>query len=143
MTVINYGGPDDGSGGRPTPVRIGFDGALSLGADDISGVLIVSAQKAIFDDIVRMVRELDNEAAPKTMVRVHHLNGNVSAKAIQQALDKAVGKTWLGNRPEQQPAQTGQEGNQKNQRNRNNNNNNREQQPAENGNSNRSGNEGE
>jgi hypothetical protein len=122
MTVINYGGPDDGSStGRPSPVRIGFDGALSLGADDVSGVLIVSAQKAIFDDIVRMVRELDNEAAPKTTVHVHHLNGNVSAKAVQQALDKAVGKAWLGNRPEQQPAQTGQEGDKKGPRNRNNN----------------------
>ena len=34
----------DGSD-RPSPVKIGFDGALSLGADDVSGVLIVSAQK--------------------------------------------------------------------------------------------------
>jgi type II secretory pathway component GspD/PulD (secretin) len=136
MTVINYGGSGDGNGsGRPTPVRIGFDGALSLGADDVSGVLIVSAQKAIFDDIVRMVRELDNEAAPKTTVHVHHVNGNVSAKAIQQALDKAVGKAWLGNRPEQQPAQTGQEGDKKGQKNRNNN-------RGDQQNNNNSGNEG-
>jgi len=49
------------------------------------------------------------------------VNGNVSAKAIQETLDKAVGKAWLGNRPEQQPAQTGQPGDQKGQKNRNNN----------------------
>ena len=111
--MINYSGPTEDENDRPTPVKIGFDGALSLGADDVSGVLIVSAQKALFDDIVRMVRELDNEAAPKTTVQVHHVNGNVSAKAIQQAIDKAVGKAWLGNRPEQQPSQTGQEGDKK------------------------------
>ncbi len=113
MTVINYGGSNESESDRPTPLKIGFDGALSLGADDVSGVLIVSAQKALFDDIVRMVHELDNEAAPKTTVQVHQVNGNVSAKAIQQALEKAVGKAWLGNRPEQQPSQTGQEGNKK------------------------------
>ena len=134
MTVINYSGQSDDSNSRPTPVKIGFDGALSLGADDVSGVLIVSAQKALFNDIVRMVHELDNEAAPKTTVQVHHINGNVSAKSIQQALDKAVGKAWLGNRPEQQPAQTGPEGKKK--RGDNNRNNNRGEQPGDNGNNN-------
>ena len=31
------------------------------------------------------------------------------AEALQKALDKSVGKAWLGNRPEQQPNQTGPE----------------------------------
>jgi type II secretory pathway component GspD/PulD (secretin) len=113
MTVINYGGAADDENERPSPVKIGFDGALSLGADDVSGVLIVSAQKAIFGDIVRMVEELDNQAAPKTTVQVHHVNGNVSAQALQKAIDKAVGKAWLGQRPEQQPNQTGPDGDKK------------------------------
>jgi hypothetical protein len=122
MTVLSFGpSSSDPNNDRTSPVKIGFDGALSLGADDVSGVLIVSAQKALFDDIVRMIRELDNEAAPKTTVHVHHVNGNVSAKAIQETLDKAVGKAWLGNRPEQQPTQTGQPSDQKIQKNRNNN----------------------
>jgi type II secretory pathway component GspD/PulD (secretin) len=113
-TVINYGGSGDSDkNDRPSPVKIGFDGALSLGADDVSGVLIVSAQKALFADIVRMIHELDNEAAPKTTVAVHHVNGNVSAKSLQAAIDKAVGKAWLGSRPEQQPSQTGPEGEKK------------------------------
>jgi hypothetical protein len=136
MTVINYSSGTDDNASRPTPVKIGFDGALSLGADDVSGVLIVSAQKALFGDIVRMVQELDKEAAPKTTVQVHHINGNVSAKSIQQALDKAVGKAWLGNRPEQQPAQTGQDGNKR--RNNRNNNRGEQQQPQ----SDNAGNEG-
>jgi type II secretory pathway component GspD/PulD (secretin) len=112
MTVINYGGSDSSnSGDRPSPMKVGFDGALSLGADDVSGVLIVSAQKGIFNDIVRMVRELDEQASPQTTVQVHRVSGNVSVEALQKAIDKAVGKAWLGNRPEQLPQQTGPDNN--------------------------------
>ena len=114
VTVINYGGGGgEGGSDRPSPLKVGFDGALSLGADDISGVLIVSAQKGLFDDIVRMVRELDEQASPKTTVQVHRVNGNFSAQALQKALDKAVGRAWLGNRPEQQPNLTGPEADKK------------------------------
>ena len=122
MTVINYGGSDSSSSGdRPSPMKVGFDGALSLGADDVSGVLIVSAQKGIFNDIVRMVRELDEQASPQTTVQVHHVSGNVSAEALQKAIDKAVGKAWLGNRPEQVTQQTGPDNNdQKNENDRGN-----------------------
>lgn len=107
VTVINYGGSGGSDENRPSSVKLAFDGALSLGADDVSGVLIVSAQKGIFDDIVKMVRELDTEAAPRTTVHVHRVNGNVTPAALQKALDEAVGKSWLGNRPEQ----TGSTGN--------------------------------
>ena len=98
------------SDGKPSQLKVGFEGALSLGADDVSGVLIVSAQAAIFDDIVTMVHELDEQAAPKTTVQVYQTHGIVRAEALQKALEKAVGKAWLGNRPEQQPNQTGTEG---------------------------------
>jgi hypothetical protein len=111
MTVINYGGGGsaggDGDSDRGSAVKVGFEGALSLGADDVSGVLIVSCQQAIFDDIERMIHELDNQAAPQTTVRVVRVGGAVSAEALQKALGNAVGKAWLGNRPEQQPNQTG------------------------------------
>jgi type II secretory pathway component GspD/PulD (secretin) len=115
VTVINYGGGGDSGSDdqRSSSIKVGFDGALSLGADDVSGVLIVSAQQGIFNDIERMVHELDEEAAPKTTVQVHQISGQVSAEALQKALDKAVGKAWLGNRPEQQPNQTGSDAEQK------------------------------
>jgi type II secretory pathway component GspD/PulD (secretin) len=120
-TILSFG-PQSSSGSdsdRKSAIKVGFDGALSLGADDISGVLIVSAQKGIFDDIVRMVRELDNEAAPQTTVHVHHMTGNVSAESVQKALEKAVGRAWLGNRPEQQPNQTGQDDKKRGENNQN------------------------
>ncbi len=118
MTVINYGGGGDSSGNdesdRGSAVKVGFEGALSLGPDDVSGVLIVSAQTVIFDDIVRMVQELDEQAAPKTTVQVFRVGGSISAEALQKALNNTVGKAWLGNRPEQQPNQTGAEPEKKN-----------------------------
>src|SRR6478736_3263788 len=100
----------EGGDGRPSQLKVGFEGALSLGADDVSGTLIVSAHAAIFDDIERMVHELDDQAAPKTTVQVYQTHGNVRAEALQKALEKAVGNAWLGNRPEQQPNQTGAAG---------------------------------
>jgi type II secretory pathway component GspD/PulD (secretin) len=101
VTVINYGGSSSGDDESRAGIKAGFEGALSIGADDISNVLIVSAQRGIFNDIVRMVKELDEEAAPRTTVQVHRVAGSVTAAALQKALDEAVGKAWLGDRPEQ------------------------------------------
>ena len=77
-----------------------------MGVDDISNMIVVSAQKAIFNDVVRMVRELDEEAAPKAaVVEVHRVGGSVTAEALQKAIDKAMSKPWPGGRPEQQAGQ--------------------------------------
>jgi hypothetical protein len=71
-----------------------------------------------------MVHELDEQAEPKTAVQVYQVHGGISAEAIKKALDSTVGKAWLGNRPEQQPNQTGNENEKKHEgehgRNRNN-----------------------
>jgi hypothetical protein len=71
----------------------------------VSGILMISAQAGLMTDIVKMAKELDEQAAPKTTVRVHRVNGNVSAESLQKAIDKAVGTAWLGGKPEQPPAQ--------------------------------------
>ncbi len=136
MTVISYGGgsqQSESGNERSSPMKIGFDGALSLGADDVSGVLIVSAQKVIFNDIVKMVQELDEQAAPRTTVQVFHTNGNISAKALQETVNRAVGSAWLGQRPEQLPNQKGPNaGNKPGKGNRDRNQPNQANQPAEN-----------
>jgi hypothetical protein len=128
VTIIDYGGSGDDSGDRPSAVKVHFDGALSLGADDISGVLIVSAQQALINDIEKMVHELDEQAEPKTAVQVYQVHGGISAEALKKALDNAVGKAWLGNRPEQQPNQTGNDNDKKHEGERGRNRNNRGQE---------------
>jgi type II secretory pathway component GspD/PulD (secretin) len=103
VTVINYGGSSGSdSNDRASQLKVGFEGALSMGVDDVSNIIVVSAQKAIFDDVVRMIRELDQEAVPNTVVEVHRIGGSVSAAALQKAINEAMSKPWPGGKPEQE-----------------------------------------
>jgi hypothetical protein len=102
VTILRFssGGGND-SNNRSAPVKVGFQGALSLSADDVSNIVLVSAQKDVFELVNAMIQQLDKEAAPQTTVQVRRVSGNIRPEALQKALDQAVGKAWLGNRPEQ------------------------------------------
>jgi type II secretory pathway component GspD/PulD (secretin) len=109
VTVIRYNSGSGGGEGDPkktAPLKVGFEGALSIGADDVSNVLLISAQEEIFDGVVQMVHRLDEEARPRTTVQVHRVSGHVDAKKLQKALSGALGTPWLGNRPEKPEAET-------------------------------------
>ena len=108
VTVIRYsggGGGEDDVGKKTAPLKVGFEGALSIGADDISNVLLVSAQEEIFDSVVEMIRHLDEEARPHTAVVVHRVSSSIGAKNLQKALNEAMGTPWLGGRPEKPEAE--------------------------------------
>jgi type II secretory pathway component GspD/PulD (secretin) len=108
VTVFRYGGSDsDGAGKRPTPMKVGFEGALSIGADDVSNMILVSVQEELYPSVVAMIKALDEEAAPTTTVQVHRVTGSVTAEALQKAIDQAMSKPWPGGRPEQQAGQGG------------------------------------
>jgi type II secretory pathway component GspD/PulD (secretin) len=116
-TIIRYGSSSAGGGNKKTPpVKVGFEGALSIGIDEIANMLIISAQEEIFESVVEMVHRLDQEAKPKTTVAVHRINGGVRADALQKALSEALGTPWPGGRPEkeEQPAEGDQEAKKKN-----------------------------
>jgi hypothetical protein len=101
VTVIEYGQPSsDGSSKRPSPIKVGFEGALSVGVDEVSNMIIVSVQEELFDSVVRMVEQLDEEARPRTTVEVHKVASHVSPKALQKALNEALGNPWPGGKPE-------------------------------------------
>ena len=109
VTVIRYnsgGGEGEGAGQKTAPLKVGFEGALSIGADDVSNVLLVSAQEEIYEGVVQMIHRLDEEARPHTTVQVHRVSGNIDAKKLQKALSGALGTPWLGNRPEKPEAET-------------------------------------
>ncbi len=106
VTMIRYGSSDssdNSSSQRPSPVKVGFEGALSVGVDEIANVIIISVQEELYEGVVAMVHKLDQEAAPDTTVQVRRVSGSVSAEAIQKALSQAVGKPWVGGRPEAEP----------------------------------------
>ncbi|MGD9633135.1 MAG: secretin N-terminal domain-containing protein [Pirellulales bacterium] len=110
VTVIRYNSANSNDGPKKSaPLKVGFEGALSIGADDVSNVLLVSAQEEIFDGVVAMIHSLDEEARPRTTVQVHRVSGVIDAKNLQKALSEALGKPWLGDRPEQAEAAKPQE----------------------------------
>jgi type II secretory pathway component GspD/PulD (secretin) len=100
VTVIRYG---DGSGNgskRPSPVKVGFEGALSVGVDDISNTILISVQEELYESVVEMVNQLDQQAASDTVVKVHRVNGNVTAQALRETINDALSRPWIGGRPD-------------------------------------------
>jgi hypothetical protein len=107
MTVIRYGpGSSEGSR-RPSPVKVGFEGALSIGVDDISNTLLISVQEELYDSVIRMVDQLDREALPNTVVRVHRVTGNVTAEALRETIDDAMSRPWPGGKPDPEAGRGG------------------------------------
>jgi hypothetical protein len=100
MTVIRYGPGSSEGTRRPSPVKVGFEGALSIGVDDISNTLLISVQEELYESVIAMVDRLDQEAAPNTVVRVHRLNGNVTAEALRETIDDAMSMPWPGGKPD-------------------------------------------
>ena len=108
VTVIRYGaGSDTGGPKKTAPMKIGFEGALSIGVDDTANMLIVSAQEEIYDSVVEMIHRLDDEARPKTTIQVHRVNGNIDPKSLQKALSETLGTPWPGGRPEKKATEAG------------------------------------
>lgn len=96
--------------GEKIPVVIRFEGALSIGVDEVSNTLIVSARAEILDSIKETVEILDQAAIPETIVHVHEIDGLMSAQTMQQALAKALAQPWPGGKP-QSAQQNGQANN--------------------------------
>jgi type II secretory pathway component GspD/PulD (secretin) len=99
-TIIRYSDGSSGSNQRQSPVKVGFEGALSIGVDDISNTLLISVQEELYESVIGMVNRLDQEAASDTVVRVHRVNGNVAAAALRETINGAMGQPWLGGKPD-------------------------------------------
>ena len=83
-----YGSSNDDRDEKPKKIKASFAGALSVGVDEISNILIVSAQEEWMPSIAEMIEILDVEAQPYTP-SVQVLNTDVSAATLQAALTKA------------------------------------------------------
>lgn len=95
-----FGGGDNN---EPEPEeRITFKGLLSIGVDEESNILIVSAPERLLENIRPIVEELDQAARPPdTVVRVAPTNGNGVNASVLQAL---VHHARTGRPEEQQTA---------------------------------------
>jgi type II secretory pathway component GspD/PulD (secretin) len=84
-----FGNPDD-TEKKPTKIKASFAGALSVGVDEASNTVIVSAQEEWMPSIAQMIRHLDVAAEPyRETVQV--VNTSVSGKSLQAALARVVG----------------------------------------------------
>ena len=111
------GGPErsytyvyDSSGSDEERKTPSFKGLLSLGVDDLSNTLIVSAPAYFIDDVLEVIESLDQAAEPTTeTVEVISLGEGVSAPELQKTLMKLLQQRSAGKQgekeksPEQKP----------------------------------------
>jgi type II secretory pathway component GspD/PulD (secretin) len=64
-----------------------FKGMLSIGVDETSNSLLVSAPTFLFDHVSRMITELDEAAAANNSIRVVKIGSGVSAERMQELLE--------------------------------------------------------
>lgn len=116
-----YGGGDDGDK-KSSPVKVAFEGALSIGIDEISNTLLISAEETVFEKVKELITELDQRAMPKTVVQVRQVRGSIQGKDLKAALAAALSKPWPGGKPPaaaSQGQQNGGDGNNNNNGERN------------------------
>lgn len=84
---------------KSTPMKMSFEGALSIGVDEISNTLIISADDAIWENVKDLAVSLDEKAKPDTVVQVHELRGSLKAADLQSVLNTALARPWQGAKP--------------------------------------------
>ena len=82
-------------------MKMSFEGALSIGVDEISNTLIISADEQIWDNVKELAVSLDDKARPDTVVQVHQLSGSLDAEELQDALSDVLSNPWQGSKPPQ------------------------------------------
>lgn len=102
-----YGGGGAAGEGQEQEQPIRFKGLLSVGVDELSNNLIVSATEGLLDNVSMIVTALDEAAAPNSAVQVMQIDPRVNALLLQQKL-----KSIFGPKP---PPQNNQNKNQQNQ----------------------------
>jgi type II secretory pathway component GspD/PulD (secretin) len=105
-----------GGGDAPERTKATFKGKLSMGVDDVTNTLLVSAEgENLMENISRMIETLDEAAKPVSTVSVVQLNGGVNAAHVQEVLTRVLaeqaGKSaqegGQGQKPPEAPAGQG------------------------------------
>jgi type II secretory pathway component GspD/PulD (secretin) len=90
-----------------------FKGQLSIGLDELSNTLIVSAPKYLFDDVNKLIQALDEEAEPMADVQVVRLPNGIRGPELQKTLSdilagkKSVAAAAADSQQTHQPRQHG------------------------------------
>ena len=87
--TYNRGGSEDAEE-REEPSRIQYDGLLSVGVDEVSNTLVVSAIEGLMVEITEMVETLDEAAKPAGNFRVVPIDPSINSALIQARLQKLL-----------------------------------------------------
>lgn len=87
--IYDWTGGADGKGEQKMPK---FKGQLSIGIDELSNSLIVSAPGYLFDQVEKMIKELDKAAAPTSTVKVLQLGQGLNSQKTREVLSDILGE---------------------------------------------------
>ncbi|MBX3439050.1 MAG: hypothetical protein KF861_16290 [Planctomycetaceae bacterium] len=73
---------------RPEPIR--FKGALSMGVDDVSNTIVVSAARGLLVDIGELINALDERARHANNIQVVPVTQSINLAALQQRLSPVL-----------------------------------------------------
>jgi len=76
-----------------------FKGLLSIGIDEVSNSLMVSAPAYLFDHVAKMIKELDQAAAPDYTVEMVRVSHGMSARRMKDLLNQV----YMQKAPEKPP----------------------------------------
>jgi type II secretory pathway component GspD/PulD (secretin) len=87
--IYEYSTGDDGKKEQKMPK---FKGQLSIGIDELSNSLAVSAPAYLFDQVHKMIKDLDRAAAPTSTIKVVKLAPGVSSQQAREVLSDILGE---------------------------------------------------
>jgi len=90
-----FGGFDE-SGDETAQKVPTFKGSLSIGIDETSNALVVSAPTYVFRDVRKMIKDLDKVAEANNTVRVVKISKGVSAARLREIIDALQGRGSSG-----------------------------------------------
>jgi hypothetical protein len=93
-TTISYTYNRSGTEGegdlREEPARIEYDGLLSVGIDEQTNTLVISAIEGLMPEISQIVKTLDEAARPENNFQVISLDPDINPALIQSRLQKLL-----------------------------------------------------
>lgn len=104
-TFVYGNSESDDKSKQETPIK--FKGLVSLGVDDISNTIIVSAPESLLENISELIDQLDRAARPTNSVQVVKFGGKINSTELQKRLSKIFTKPQP--KPPQQPQQPHQQ----------------------------------
>lgn len=85
------GGSEGEEEGREPEEPIRFKGLLSVGIDEISNTIVVSAASGLMDDISELIETLDKAAKPDLHVQIAPVNPRIDASLLRDRLNLSFG----------------------------------------------------